>query len=493
MKVSVVIPVQDEEKTIASVLTEVKKINPFEIIIVLNGSRDRTEQIAEEFGCTILLYNEALGNDIGRAIGAKQATGDIVLFLDGDIVVPTEKLISFIEAIRTGYDIALNDLSLLAKNRLCPHYTTVSKIAVNQFLQRSDLSLNSLIAIPHAIKRDAIDKIGWHNLSDPVLAQAIAVERGLRICSPVYVNVINTNRIRPVHKTIDPHTNFPLTTSRIIGDHMRAIAFITSKYGMRAKFPTNNTNNGYQIIHSHPTKNREVKSSAIIMMPTINNGILQLLREVKIADINEVILISEFGQELEIKELTKVCNKIIQFPMYHSNAARLIGLKHSTGDICLFLDGSQIIEAKDIKIFLQKTQKNMGIVLSNKKYLLDSYNPSDFISIGQYFINMAVLRPDLFNNSLYYEPYAFHRNILDKIGMESISNPALMLSKAILSGVDVKVELQNKKMNSKQITNQESLLTESILGDQVEAMKYLLEVTDERGGFTDGGRRRDFL
>lgn len=200
MNVSVIIPVQNEQDTIGGVLNEVIKLKPFEIIVVVNGSTDRTTEIAQSYDCTILSIDQALGNDIGRALGARKATGDILLFLDGDIIIPHNQLSPFIEAIQSGYDIALNDLSFLAFQKLCPHFTTISKLAINTYLQKSNLTLNSLLAIPHAMIREAVQKIGWEHLADPILVQVIAIKKGLKICSPFTVDVINTNRIRPVHK-----------------------------------------------------------------------------------------------------------------------------------------------------------------------------------------------------------------------------------------------------------------------------------------------------
>jgi glycosyltransferase involved in cell wall biosynthesis len=82
MKVSVVIPAQDEEQTLGRVLKEVKHLEPHEIIVVVNGSDDNTTSVASNLGATVIEYKERLGHNVGRAIGALQATGDILLFID---------------------------------------------------------------------------------------------------------------------------------------------------------------------------------------------------------------------------------------------------------------------------------------------------------------------------------------------------------------------------------------------------------------------------
>ena len=59
-QLSVIITVQDEEKTIGNVIEELRKIEPFEIIVVVNGSSDQTATIAKDKGATTIVYKEAL-------------------------------------------------------------------------------------------------------------------------------------------------------------------------------------------------------------------------------------------------------------------------------------------------------------------------------------------------------------------------------------------------------------------------------------------------
>ncbi|WP_376747718.1 glycosyltransferase, partial [Bacillus anthracis] len=102
---------QNEEETIEQVILEARKIEPLEIIVVVNGSTDHTADIAKRLGATIIKYNERLGHNVGRAIGALEATGDILLFIDGDFSVSGSDLHHFTKAVSDGIDIALNDLN----------------------------------------------------------------------------------------------------------------------------------------------------------------------------------------------------------------------------------------------------------------------------------------------------------------------------------------------------------------------------------------------
>lgn len=83
MKLSIVIPTKNEEKYLPRVLESIKRqtFSDYEIIVADNMSKDRTKQIAKEFGCKVVR-----GGLPGKArnLGAKVATGWILLFLDAD-------------------------------------------------------------------------------------------------------------------------------------------------------------------------------------------------------------------------------------------------------------------------------------------------------------------------------------------------------------------------------------------------------------------------
>jgi glycosyltransferase involved in cell wall biosynthesis len=509
MKVSVVIPAQDEQQTLGRVLKEVKHLQPHEIIVVVNGSKDGTAKIAESFGCRVIYFEQSLGNDIGRAIGAKHATGDILLFLDGDIIIPHDELVPFVHAIQEGYDIALNDLSWLASLNIRPHYTTACKIAVNVYLRQSNLSLNSLIAVPHAIKREAIQKLGWEHLGDPILAQAMAVKLGLRITAPSSVDVINTNKIRSVHRELDPKSYYPKTTSRIIGDHLRAIHYLTNMFGSRAGFSDENRSRKLpnNLIPANSSTKRKAKYSVIITVSEETNMISSVIEQVKLAGVDEIILVANKAAKGTIATAKLEGAVVMEYQKdFNHNVARAVGAMHATADICLFIDSDHVILAKDLKPFLQAVEKGVDIALNNLQVLLDTYKATDFVSIGQYFVNMAVNRPDLLNNCLTVVPYALHKKVIKTIGYEALIVPSLAQMKAILAGFKVEAVHQVKaivdqksKLTNKQVRVSEGILSkpinefEQILGDQIEALAYLLQQTDERGGFTDGGRRREFL
>ena len=84
MKVSVIIPVLNEEKSIASVLAEIAPDLVSEIIVVDNGSTDRTAEIASSHGARVVRERRrGYGHACLRGMAELKDT-DVVVFLDGD-------------------------------------------------------------------------------------------------------------------------------------------------------------------------------------------------------------------------------------------------------------------------------------------------------------------------------------------------------------------------------------------------------------------------
>ncbi len=95
-RITVVIPCLNEEIGIGEVLRE---LPPFvdEIIVVDNGSTDRTATVAGEMGAIVI---PELNRGYGRAYksGFSRATGDIIITLDGDHSYPVDALSYLLEA-----------------------------------------------------------------------------------------------------------------------------------------------------------------------------------------------------------------------------------------------------------------------------------------------------------------------------------------------------------------------------------------------------------
>ncbi len=223
-QLSIIIPVQNEEATIAAVLSQARYAEPLEIIVVVNGSTDKTEEIARSYGTTVIVFKEALGIDVGRAIGASIAKGDILLFIDADFPISSYDLKQYALAVSSGVDIALNNLNI---EHFPLYVVNLYKYLLNILCNRKDLGVGSVVAIPHAISKSCLNGIGWHTLMNPNIAHVKAILQGYTISNVHFVDVMSPNKIRP-----DQHfssSGHPKAVLRINGDHLEAIAYLLDK------------------------------------------------------------------------------------------------------------------------------------------------------------------------------------------------------------------------------------------------------------------------
>jgi glycosyltransferase involved in cell wall biosynthesis len=229
--VAAIVSVMNEEASIDRVLKQLHRIPFNELIVVINGSHDKTlQKVREHSSAVIVHYPKPLGHDVGRAIGAKLSRSDILLFLDGDFPVRAEKLLPFIKAINQGKDIALNNLTPFVPNTRFDS-VTVMKRFLNLTMKKPELRSNSLTAVPHALSRAALDRIGCSELMVPPKAQVRAIQEGLHFSAPTSVNVISKNRRRRHNKGSSSRV-----AKLIIGDHIEALRLAMEQKGERLGF-----------------------------------------------------------------------------------------------------------------------------------------------------------------------------------------------------------------------------------------------------------------
>ncbi|TDF97746.1 glycosyltransferase [Paenibacillus piri] len=233
--VAAIVAVMNEERTIANIMKQLNRLPFDEVFVIVNGTSDRSFLKARQASqAVIAAYPEPLGHDVGRALGAKLAQSDILLFLDGDMVLHAEDLISFIGGVESGLDVALNNITPYMRVFAKRDSVTHMKQFLNASLDRPDLEANSMTAVPHALSRKTVATLGIPNLMVPPKAQALAVHHGLRVGIAGSIDVIRSNKRRK-HNTGKKNRLAEL----IIGDHLEALKAVGGLTGERLAFVDN--------------------------------------------------------------------------------------------------------------------------------------------------------------------------------------------------------------------------------------------------------------
>ncbi|HKR66439.1 MAG TPA: glycosyltransferase family 2 protein [Thermoanaerobaculia bacterium] len=100
MRTTAIVAAYNEEKTIAAVLRALSSSPSIdEVIVVSDGSQDRTVELAREFeGVRTIALHENHGKGFAMAVGVANASNDILFFCDGDMYNVTEEHISALVA-----------------------------------------------------------------------------------------------------------------------------------------------------------------------------------------------------------------------------------------------------------------------------------------------------------------------------------------------------------------------------------------------------------
>jgi len=85
VKVAAIVPAYNEEMTIGSVVSVIRKWCPDEVIVVDDGSSDRTAEIARNAGARVISLETNVGKGGAMKAGAESTDADVVVFIDADL------------------------------------------------------------------------------------------------------------------------------------------------------------------------------------------------------------------------------------------------------------------------------------------------------------------------------------------------------------------------------------------------------------------------
>jgi len=152
IKLSIIIPVYNEEQTVIELFKRVNKVKlkniEKEIIIVDDGSTDNSKQLIKEvkkqyINVKVFLSEINLGKGAAIRFGLTKATGDIILIQDADLELEPEEYHKLILPIITGKTKVVYGSRFLKKNSNIPSKTIFANKVLTQltnFLYGSHLT-----------------------------------------------------------------------------------------------------------------------------------------------------------------------------------------------------------------------------------------------------------------------------------------------------------------------------------------------------------------
>ncbi|PIS17517.1 MAG: glycosyl transferase family 2 [Candidatus Nealsonbacteria bacterium CG09_land_8_20_14_0_10_42_14] len=93
---SIVIPTLNEEKYLPLLLESIKRqsFKDYEIVVSDAGSKDKTREIAEKYGCLVVAGGFPAA---GKNRGAEACRGELILFVDADVILKNNSLGGFLK------------------------------------------------------------------------------------------------------------------------------------------------------------------------------------------------------------------------------------------------------------------------------------------------------------------------------------------------------------------------------------------------------------
>ncbi|MBQ0797302.1 glycosyltransferase family 2 protein [Zhongshania sp.] len=110
---SFVVPAKNEDSSIAAVVGQIVERYPqAEVIVVNDGSDDDTARLAESAGAKVISHPYSKGNGASVKAGARAASNEIIIFMDGDGQHNPADAERLLAALAAGYDMVVG-----ARNR----------------------------------------------------------------------------------------------------------------------------------------------------------------------------------------------------------------------------------------------------------------------------------------------------------------------------------------------------------------------------------------
>jgi glycosyltransferase involved in cell wall biosynthesis len=110
---SIVLPAKNESNSLKTLIPQLKLIAPnAEILVINDGSTDDTATVALKAGAKVITHPYSQGNGAAIKTGARNAAGDIIIFMDADGQHNPEDIPLLLDKLNEGYDMVVGARSV---------------------------------------------------------------------------------------------------------------------------------------------------------------------------------------------------------------------------------------------------------------------------------------------------------------------------------------------------------------------------------------------
>lgn len=194
-KISIIIPLYNSEKYIEECLLSIINASPKnkEIIVIDNNSTDKGPEIVKKFKEVKLIHESKRGPSAARNAGIRESTGDIILFLDDDLIIDK----NYINEIINTFD---EDKKIIAVGGFAHSYDKKSIISLSHEVrlmgyspsEEGIIEVDTIPTMTFSTFKKVLDEVGTF---DENLMGAEDYDLCLRIRKKGYKCVMNSKAI----------------------------------------------------------------------------------------------------------------------------------------------------------------------------------------------------------------------------------------------------------------------------------------------------------